>query len=38
MIGHLLNDQELRILGALLEKSMATPEYYPLTLNSLTSA
>jgi uncharacterized protein YceH (UPF0502 family) len=38
MIDHLLNDQELRILGALLEKSMATPEYYPLTLNSLTSA
>ncbi len=38
MIDHLLNDQELRILGALLEKSMTTPEYYPLTLNSLTSA
>ena len=38
MIDHVLNDQEVRVLGALLEKSMATPEYYPLTLNSLASA
>ena len=38
MIDHHLNDQEVRVLGALLEKSMATPEYYPLTLNSLVSA
>ena len=38
MIDYVLNDQEVRVLGALLEKSMATPEYYPLTLNSLTNA
>lgn len=30
-----LNDLEIRILGTLVEKSMATPEYYPLTLKSL---
>lgn len=30
-----LNDLEIRILGTLIEKSMATPEYYPLTLKSL---
>lgn len=29
---------ELRILGSLLEKEKTTPEYYPLSLNSLTSA
>lgn len=33
-----LNSVEIRILGALLEKQMATPDYYPLTLNALTSA
>lgn len=33
-----LNDQEIRVLGCLMEKSMATPEYYPLSLNSLTNA
>jgi len=27
-----------RVLGCLLEKEMATPDYYPLTLNSLTAA
>jgi uncharacterized protein YceH (UPF0502 family) len=30
-----LNDLEIRILGTLVEKSLATPEYYPLTLKSL---
>jgi|ERR1035437_6539927 uncharacterized protein YceH (UPF0502 family) len=30
-----LTDLETRILGTLIEKSMATPEYYPLTLKSL---
>lgn len=30
-----LTDLEIRILGTLIEKSMATPEYYPLTLKSL---
>lgn len=29
---------EVRVLGCLLEKDMATPEYYPLTLNSLQNA
>lgn len=29
---------EQRILGALVEKEMTTPDYYPLTLNSLTLA
>lgn len=30
-----LSDLEIRILGTLIEKSLATPEYYPLTLKSL---
>src|SRR5210317_2268128 len=34
----LLNDIEARVLGSLLEKSMTTPEYYPLSLNALTNA
>jgi hypothetical protein len=29
---------EVRILGSLLEKQLATPDYYPLTLNSLATA
>lgn len=29
---------EVRVLGCLVEKELATPEYYPLTLNSLTMA
>lgn len=33
-----LNDQELRVLGALIEKELTTPEYYPLSLNALTAA
>lgn len=33
-----LNDIEVRVLGSLLEKSMTTPEYYPLSLKALTSA
>ena len=33
-----LNPVETRILGALLEKDLATPEYYPLTLHSLQAA
>jgi len=33
-----INDVEARILGALMEKELTTPEYYPLTLNSLTNA
>lgn len=34
----LLNDVEVRVLGALIEKQLTTPEYYPLTLNALTHA
>ena len=33
-----LNEIEVRVLGALIEKQLSTPEYYPLTLNSLTTA
>lgn len=33
-----LNAIEIRVLGALLEKEMTTPEYYPLSLNGLTNA
>jgi uncharacterized protein len=34
----ILNDSEVRVLGCLIEKELATPEYYPLTLNALTNA
>jgi len=34
----LLDDVETRVLGALIEKQITTPDYYPLTLNSLTAA
>jgi len=34
----LLNPVEIRVLGALIEKSKTTPDYYPMTLNSLTAA
>ncbi len=33
-----LNDSEVRILACLIEKEMTIPEYYPLSLNSLTNA
>lgn len=33
-----LNPVEVRVLGALLEKDMVTPEYYPLTLHALQAA
>lgn len=33
-----LNDVEVRVLGCLLEKSMTTPDNYPLSLNALTNA
>ena len=33
-----LDAVELRVLGALLEKQQATPEYYPLTLHALAAA
>ena len=34
----ILDDTEVRILGCLIEKELTTPEYYPLSLNSLTNA
>jgi uncharacterized protein YceH (UPF0502 family) len=33
-----LNSPEIRVLGALIEKENTTPEYYPMTLNSLVAA
>jgi len=38
MIDYTLNEIEARVLGALLEKEMTTPEYYPLSLKALTAA
>jgi uncharacterized protein YceH (UPF0502 family) len=34
----MLTDHEARVLGCLMEKQMTTPDYYPLTLNSLVTA
>lgn len=33
-----LSPEEARVLGALVEKQLTTPEYYPLTLNALVNA
>jgi uncharacterized protein YceH (UPF0502 family) len=33
-----LDAMEIRALGSLIEKELATPEYYPLSLNALTNA
>ena len=33
-----LNDIEARVIGCLIEKSIVTPDQYPLTLNALTNA
>ncbi len=33
-----LNSTEARVLGCLVEKELATPDYYPLTLNALVNA
>ncbi len=38
MLDEPLNPVEIRILGSLIEKQHATPEYYPLTLNALAAA
>jgi uncharacterized protein len=37
-VSDVLTDIETRVLGALVEKQVTTPEYYPLTLNALTLA
>ena len=34
----ILSDIEARVVASLVEKQLTTPEYYPLTLNSLTTA
>lgn len=33
-----LTFEEIRVLGALVEKELATPEYYPMTVNGLVAA
>ena len=33
-----LSDNEARVIGCLIEKSVTTPDQYPLTLNALTNA
>jgi uncharacterized protein YceH (UPF0502 family) len=38
MANILLNDVETRVLGSLIEKDVATPDYYPLSLNALVNA
>ncbi len=37
-MDNILNATEVRVLGSLMEKELATPEYYPLSLNALTNA
>lgn len=38
MLELTLSPEEVRVLGALLEKDLSTPEYYPLSLNALVNA
>jgi hypothetical protein len=33
-----LTQEEIRVLGVLIEKQRSTPEYYPMTLNAITAA
>jgi uncharacterized protein len=33
-----LTEEEVRVVGVLIEKERATPEYYPMTINSITNA
>jgi uncharacterized protein YceH (UPF0502 family) len=37
-VQQLLNDVEARVVGSLVEKSLVTPEQYPMTLNALANA
>lgn len=37
-MGISLTDVEIRVMGCLMEKSLSTPDYYPLSLNALTNA
>ena len=38
MLIEMLEEDEARVLGTLVEKSLGTPDYYPLTLNALRNA
>jgi uncharacterized protein YceH (UPF0502 family) len=38
IVDHTLTDIEVRVLGALIEKEITTPDYYPLSLNALVAA
>lgn len=38
MIKDSLTPEEVRVIGSLIEKEKTTPEYYPMSLNSLTNA
>jgi len=38
MTSNPLSEVEVRVLGALIEKDLSTPEYYPLSLNALVNA
>ena len=38
MLNIVLDPNEARVIGSLMEKSIVTPEQYPLTLNALTLA
>ncbi len=37
-MDHTLTENEVRVLGALIEKEITTPDYYPLSLNALVAA
>ena len=37
-MDHDLSDNEVRVLGSLIEKEITTPDYYPLSLNGLMTA
>jgi uncharacterized protein YceH (UPF0502 family) len=37
-VDPLLNEVDVRVLGALVEKAITTPDYYPLSLHALTTA
>src|SRR5258708_34995647 len=37
-VVNFLNEAEARVLGALVEKDITTPDYYPLSLNALINA
>jgi uncharacterized protein YceH (UPF0502 family) len=38
IVDFVLADTEVRVLGALIEKEITTPDYYPLSLNALVAA